>query len=280
MNVWVRSVSIGCGALFAFACGATGSGDDSSGGSGTGSGATSGSLAGTGAVSSGGSDSSAGNLGSSGTLGGGGVSAGGTGGGGLTGATKAYTFDNDLQAWLVQYTSAGMIGAGTMKGMAATAIPKTDVMASWTGTDGDPSTPLGAMQLNIPYTSASQYVGVGISLSTKVDLTGKVITANVKVLSGLGDPADLMTNPGGAKLYVKSGPGYIYASGEYTNVTVIGSWIPITFDLSVPPSYEAVDPDGGVFDASDIREIGLQLDTGGTTTTATAAVDLIDSVQY
>jgi len=35
-----------------------------------------------------------------------------------------------------------------------------------------------------------------------------------------------------------------------------------------------------MFDPSDIREIGIQLDTSGTSTTAAPAVDLIDTVWY
>lgn len=278
MNLAVRWIGLGCGAILVLACGSTGSDNGSGGSAGAGTGGASGTGGGgAGTIGLGG----AGGSGIAGSVPSGGSNAAtGTGGTGGTGTvTKIYSFDSDLEGWIVQYTSAGVIGSGPMLGTNAPLIPKADVMLSWTSTDGNPSTPPGAMELRIPYTTASQYVGVGVSLAAPVNLTGKVLTANVKVVSGLGDAVDLVSNPGGAKLYAKSGPAYIYAAGDYKSVSAIGTWYQITFTLSTP-SFTAVDPDGGTFDPSDIREIGVQLDTGGTTTTATAAVDMIDAVQY
>jgi hypothetical protein len=278
MRAWIRSLvgigSVGSIALVVFACGSKGSGDDS--------GATGGTATGGTATGSAGAVATAGGAG----LAAGGATATGASGstsiagtsGASTGTTpsQSYTFDMDLQGWKVQYTSSGPLpgDAGT-----APVIAPADVMISLNNTDGDPATPPGALQLNIPYSTASQYVGAGISLPVKVDLTGKIITANVKVVSGLGTALDLMSNGGGAKLYVKSGAGYVYAAGTYTSVTVTGVWIPLTFDLS-DPSYIDMTNDAGTFNPSDIREIGIQLDTGGMTTTAEPAVDLIDSVSY
>jgi hypothetical protein len=286
MRAWVRSMGIGsvasiasvaCLAFVVLNCGSKGSGDDTAATAGAGdttatAGAgttpTAGASSG-GATSTGGAPAAGG--GTSGS-----TSIAGTGGGSGAAVTKSYTFDMDVETWKVQYTSSGALpgDAGT-----APLIAPGDVMLSWNNMDGNPATPPGAIQLNIPYSTASQYVGAGISLATKVDLTGKIIHANIKVVSGLGTAADLMSNPGGAKLYAKSGTGYVYAAGTYTNVTVTGAWIPITFDLS-DPSYVDKTNDAGSFDPSDIREIGIQLDTSGTSTTAEPAVDLIDTVWY
>jgi hypothetical protein len=277
MMAWVRAVCIGSAAslvLSALACGSKGGDDSAAATGGTGGAAHTGGTGGTGTVGGG----SGGTTPIAGTSAGG-ASAGttgvaGTGGG--TAVTKSYNFDADVETWKVQYTSSGVLpgDAGT-----APIIAPADVMLSWFGTDGDPATPPGAIQVNIPYTTASQYVGIGVSLAVGVDLTGKVITANVKVMSGLGSATDLMTNPGGAKLYAKSGAGYIYAAGTYTNVSVIGTWIPIRFDLT-DPSFVDMTNDAGAFNPADIREIGIQFDTSGTSTTPQAAVDLVDSVAY
>jgi hypothetical protein len=290
MRAWVRSIGIGSVAsiasvvslaLAAADCGSKGSGDDSAavagagdttGTAGAGTTPTAGASSGGGASSTGGAPATGGGTSGSTSIAGTGSSVGGS----AAAATKSYNFDADLETWKVQYTSSGPLpgDAGT-----APLIAPGDVMASWNNMDGDPATPVGALQLNIPYSTASQYVGAGISLASKVDLTGKIIHANIKVVSGLGTAADLMTNPGGAKLYAKSGPGYVYAAGTYTSVTVAGTWITITFDLA-DPSYVDKTNDAGMFDPSDIREIGIQLDTSGTSTTAAPAVDLIDTVWY
>ena len=262
MQAWGRWFSVGCIAMFALACGSKGS-DDATGGTGAGGAAEGG--------ASGGSAPIAGSPGAGESSGGSSPEGGSPGAG--AGGIIIYPFETDLQTWKVQYTSSGMYGTPPV---AAPLIAPADVVMTWTNAEGNPAP--GAVKLEIPYATASQYVGVGISLAVGVDLTDKIIQAKVKVLSGLGDPLDLMTNPGGAKLYVKTGTGYVYAAGTFTNVTAVGTWIPITFDLA-EPSYVAMS-EAATFDPKDVREIGIQLDTSGTTTTAMPAVILVDSVTY
>lgn len=182
--------------------------------------------------------------------------------------TKSYTFDSDLETWMTQYTSSAPMVA---------VIDKATVVVAHAPAQGSP-TP-GALQVSAPYAAASQYVGVGVLLATPVNLTGKTLTAKVQILSGLGSPLDLMTNPGGAKLYVKSGMGFVYASGTFTNLTAQGAWITIQFVLATP-GYQDMSNPANVFSAADIREIGIQFDTSATTTTASPAVLLVDSVSY
>ena len=160
--------------------------------------------------------------------------------------------------------------------MSALVIPLQAVTVEWTGSEGNPT--LGAAKFSIPYRSASQYVGVGVILPVGADLTGKPLRARVKIASGFGDPLDLITNPGGVHLYVKTGASYVYATGTYTNLTAIGSWVTIEFDLSTP-SFVSMTA-GDVFDPKDVRELGIQFDTSATTSTAQPAVVLVDSVGY
>jgi hypothetical protein len=273
MRAWVCSVGIGSIAVVVLACGSKGSGDDSS---------TAGAAA-----ESGGASGSTGIAGTTSTTAGapaGGASAGGAsagstsiaGTGGAPGGTitQSYTFDTTTQGWTTISSSTDPSDATLM------AVDVTKIVASWAGTDGDPSP--GALQLAIPYSSKSQYVSIGINVGMadatkpKVDLTGKTLTAFVKIVSGLESTAELMSVPPGAQLYIKTGPGYDYENSTYTNITAVDTWVPLSFELD-NPSFVA---DAGALDLSDVREIGVQINSSGTTTTAAPAVVLIDTVSY
>jgi hypothetical protein len=249
MNAWFSYVGCGFIALSVLACGSKGSDEDND----DGTGGTSG-TSGTGA---GGTSMTGGSSGSA---------TGGTGGGSM--AMLRNGFDTGVESWIVEYTSSGT-------GVAV--IDKSTVTLAHNADDGEPDP--GMLEGGIPYTAASQYVGFGINYATPVDMSTSMLTANVRIAEGLGDPTDLMTNPGGAKLYAKSGAAYCYAAGQYNNLTMIGTWLNIRFDMTGAPDYE--DPNcTEPFNPADIREIGVQFDTGGTSTTAQAAVVNIDTVMY
>jgi len=182
----------------------------------------------------------------------------------------AYGFDEDVQGWIVQYSSSGP------EGDPVPPVPLNDITVEWSEDEGNPD---GALRAEIPYDSASQYVGFGVSLSQDeaIDLTGRIVYADVKIVSGVGDEDDLLTNPAGAKIYAKSGATYVYANGSYNNVDTIGEWITISFDIEYP---QFVDEANGVFDPSDVLELGIQFDTGSTSTSATPGVVLIDNIRY
>ena len=108
-------------------------------------------------------------------------------------------------------------------------------------------------------------------------MTGRIITADIKLVDGVGDPDDLMTNPAGAKLYAKAGEAYVYNAGYFESITVQGEWITISYDLA-DPGYE--DAAAGTFDPTDIREIGVQFDTSGTSTSAQPGTWLLDNVSW
>lgn len=202
-------------------------------------------------------------------------SAGGSGGssttstdgsaGGPVEATVAYGFDADVEGWKAQYTSSEV---------EEDLIDVDDLAISWSEDGGEPG---GALQADIPYSAPSQWIGYGVSLSPSIDLTARIVSADVMILEGVGEPDDLMNAPAGAKIYAKSGDGYVYAAGQYTNIDVIGDWTTIYFDVAFP---DYVDEANGAFDPSDIRELGIQFDTNGETTTAMPGTWLVDNVSY
>jgi hypothetical protein len=180
------------------------------------------------------------------------------------GRHAVYTFDTATEGFKIQDSSAA---AGVDP------VPKADVMLSFNADDGSPDP--GSLQLDIPYNAASQYVSTGVNLDPGIDLTGKKLKAMVKIVSGYGSEDDIMTAPGNAKLYVKTGATYLYASASVANITSIGTWVAIEFDPEFP-GYQAE----GEYDIKDVKEIGIQLDTNSASTTAAPAVVLIDSIAY
>lgn len=229
-------------------CGDKGSGDGDDGTAGTTSQAGSGTnnTAGTTTASAGTSGSSA--------------------GGSAATAMPVYTFDTDTQGFKIQ-DSSGATGVDP--------VPKADIMLGFNADDGNPDP--GALQLDIPYSAASQYVSTGVNIDPPgIDLTGKTIKAMVKIVSGYGSAEDIMTAPGNAKLYIKTGADYVYASASVANITAIGTWTAIDF-ITKFPDYNA---DKDAYDPTQVLEIGIQFDTNSASTTAEPAVVLVDSISY
>jgi hypothetical protein len=200
--------------------------------------------------------------------------AGGTAGSGGIAATMLYDFDVDEQGWNVQYSAAGSL----LNGDPATSIPLSSVITQWTTGNGFGDGG-GALKITVPYTSEAQYVGIGLHLNAE-DLSGKIITAHVKLVTGLEDPTDLPMNPAGAKIYAKAGVAYTYAAGAFSNVDTVGKWLTLRFDLGDRTTWSYEDTTNDAFDPSQVGEVGVQFDTGGATTTAQTAVLLIDSVSW
>jgi hypothetical protein len=179
-------------------------------------------------------------------------------------------FDADLEGW-------SLIASASDTGVLPVEPSAIDI--AWTGGDGMPMR--GAIEASIPYSQRSQWVSFGARLPAPLDLSGKALTLCVKLVSGLGHPLDLMVSPGGAKLYAKSGANYCYSNGPYNNVGdmshPVGEWMMLIYSFARPPDYvdpSCVEP----FDPSDVREIGVQLDTSSTTMTAQRAIYRIDTL--
>jgi len=243
------------------ACGGKGEDTGTGGGAGTAGAATGG---GSGSATGG---SAAGTGGATGT--GGAMTVDASDGSG--GPIKTYSFTNDVEGWVIQYASS------------APNTPLVDLSMTHlthNATEGHPDP--GSLQVEIPFTNAGQYLGVAVVLATTappIDLRGRVVTAYVRILSGVQDPTELATIPAGVSVYAKSVPGFVYAAGRTNLNHVMGDWTPVLFD-PMNPSYEDKTNDAGRFDPANVYELGLQLETGGTTTTATTGVIVIDTVSY
>jgi len=234
------------------ACGSKGGGDDDSSGGTSGTGATGGSTA----------------------MGGSGGSAG------TPARTPVFPFASDEEGWKVQYTSSGKDAAM----MDIAKVDDTAVVVQWTTGKGDGDMG-GALEAQIPYVSPRQYVGLGIHLSFE-DLTDKLITARVKLESGIVSDADIASKTPGAKIYVKgSGDEYVYAAGVYQSFTSFGNWVTLKMDLKDPMSWSYVDKGTTdapkMFDPSMVGELGVQFDSPDDLTTSVIAGSvLIDNVTY
>jgi hypothetical protein len=265
MNAWVKYVGIGSVALSALACGSKGEdeGDDE----------------GTGGTSSGGTSSGGSSSGGTST---GGSSTGGSGGSGTLPPIMTWTFDD---AEDVCETSADANTPNCWKLVDSNSaddsepLPRETIDFEHVTNDGDPDE--GAFQATIPYDMVSQWVSFGINFESE-DLSGRTITARLKVASGFGDPTALMDSPAGSKVYAKSGAGYCYANGDYFNHGdmdhPIGTWNTIRFNLARPPQWQDTTC-SEAFDPADIREIGIQFDSSPTVAPEEAVV-LIDSVEF
>ena len=218
-----------------------------------------------GAATNGGTFSSAGSLPASGGSGGAGVggsvstagSAGAAGSGGTGPAATGYTFDTDMQGFVATFSIPADLG-------------KTLV---WSASEGDPAA--GALQLDVAFAALDQKVNAQLNFAGPTDFTGKTISARVKLASGLTTDA---ANPGGAKLYIKTGDAYVYAANDWTNLEVasIGTWITLSLAVDAPPYVDAA----GTNNPAAVREIGVEIATSSTSADFAPAVVYIDSITY
>jgi hypothetical protein len=201
--------------------------------------------------------------GGSGATGSGGTGSGGSGGGG-TGNTAPpvaeYNFGADLEGWAV------LEGDGA-------SVPdtlQTDTMAEHSGDEGNPDA--GSIKVTVPFTGAEQQVSIALNVpdGETWDYTGKKLSFKVMLESGLTE--DTM-NPGGVRAFAKGGPDWTWAAGTWTNAGAeeVGSWLTPTIDFTNPS-----ESNEGYL-ATDVRQIGLQINTGGTGETYTTAVVYIDT---
>jgi hypothetical protein len=150
-----------------------------------------------------------------------------------------YTFDTNAQAFtLNNYDNQ------TRKNLAGPNSPTTPTL-TFDATVGNPSP--GSLALAVTFSDFKQYVDAALNLSS-VDLTGKVLHAWVKLDAGLF--------AGGVQLHAGAGPNYTYAASEYTTFVALDTWVELTLDLT------AAQAANSMFPANDIRQIGVQFDTG------------------
>jgi hypothetical protein len=188
------------------------------------------------------------------------VRSGGAGGNGGApqGTTESWTFDSGPEAWEVRSTNPTTL--------------QDVVVLVWSGDDGNPRP--GMLQLVAPFDSAGQSAQIGLRPASPLDLTGKTLSANVKVAYGLG--ADLAANPGGARIYVRSGNASTRATSAFRNLDAAGQWFSLSLDASAP---SVVDTSAGSYDVTDVREIGIEI-ASNSTAGSTTGVIVIDTVAF
>lgn len=261
------SAALGCSEGSSDPLPAAGSGTAGSGGSGAGQTGTSGSGGSATAGTSSGGTSSAG------------TSAGGSGGSGPA-ATPIILFDfpapADIEGWQFAFADPASLipvpvaaDAGDVPAQEGVATAQHDAM-------GDPAGNAGSILLQLPFTGPAQKISFEGSVVTNdvgVDLRSHSISARISVVSGYS--ADPM-NPPGLKLYVKTGATFFYADSGYQNIAPGSDWQTFTWANVSTPQYP-VAPYPAEFDPADVRQIGIEFDTGsaGTYSAATVRLDTV-----
>jgi hypothetical protein len=155
--------------------------------------------------------------------------------GGAAAATDADTDARD--------TEAGDADGGAADGGGPIAPPPT---LEWDGTDGSPD--LGALKVTATFTNYRQYVDVIKQISPALDLTGRVLKAQVKLVSST--PASF---PGGVQFHASAGPAYTYYGVAGLSFGAPGAWSPIRLDLGTSSAS---------FDPTMIVQLGVQVYAG------------------
>jgi hypothetical protein len=168
-----------------------------------------------------------------------------------------WNFASDSEDWRVGYSDPTMLADSTALSFSASA--------------GFPEA--GALEVQVPFTGTDQRLAVEVPLGSSVDMRGLSVTASLALESGMSSDTE---NPSVVKVFAKSGANYLYASGPTADLQPGGGWMTITFDIDAPDYVDA----SGAFDPSDVREIGLELNTGPSTGAISTAVIHIDNVDY
>ena len=218
-----------------------------------------------------------------------GSSSGGTGGSGAAGTSGsggagpaadpllAYDFAEDIEDWYFAYADpATLIPPPPPEGDAGVAPPvPVGVATAAHDSAGDPTGNAGSIRLELPFSGPSQKISyeVGVAMGdTGVNLAARSIRIRISVLSGYS--ADPM-NPPGLKIYAKTGATSLYADSGYMNIAPGADWQTFTWANVSSPAY--VDPNG-TYEPTDVRQIGVELDTGSAGAYSAATV-LLDSVE-
>ncbi len=170
-----------------------------------------------------------------------------------------YSFDSNDEGFTIVYSSPATL---------------TDISTlEFNADEGNPSP--GCLALTTTYGGALNKVMVGFNFpeNAPLNLTGKLITAKVSLLSPVSN--DDENNPSGAKMYIKTTTDYVWGDGGHVNLVPEAGWTTITLDANSP---KYTDPG---YDPTEVLEIGIEFAGSGTEATEyREATILIDSIAY
>lgn len=164
--------------------------------------------------------------------------------------------------WRVTYGNAWDLGDRTLRDEAAAAALLDNTLVDVDADYGYGGI-AGSAKLTIPFApTQSDFQGIQFAnvLDVPLDLTNRILKAQVRLDSGMTG-ADLQ-NPSGATIYVKTGAHYVYAGSDWVNLS-LNEWIEVSLDTRTPGLL--VTDDGAPYEPFDVREIGIDIDTGGGT---------------
>jgi hypothetical protein len=155
----------------------------------------------------------------------------------------AFAFDRSTEGWsLDRFPVPGFTNLGASP---PASVPAPAVTFASAG--GDP--PSGALRLSATFTDLDQYVQAVSHLGAPgIDLSGKTITARVRLVSG-------RLSPGGVQLAAFSGAAYDAGFGPIVDTAsmTIGTWLPLSIDLDATGN--------PVFRPSQVVQLGVILFT-------------------
>jgi hypothetical protein len=134
---------------------------------------------------------------------------------------------------------------------------------------GDPVA--GSLSLNAAFTALNQTAMLGRTLSVPLDITGKILKAQFRIDQVFTNPNNSMEGTIGSRIYVQTGSGYLYSSGDFVN-GFAGGWMTMIFD-PMNPSYRDTST-GTSPDFTQIRNLGIEISSLGQGPTGAASVHL------
>jgi hypothetical protein len=189
---------------------------------------------------------------------GGGTSGGGSGGGGVT-PKLTYNFDSatssDSTMWklndYVDGSPAKNLGA-YMNGDAGLTLANPPSMV-WSSDDSEGSASSGSMKITVTFDSFGQYVDPVINLPAVVDLSSRILSLKVRLVSG-------SFTTGGVQFHFSTTSSYTYSAGMWLDATsfTAGTWKTTTIDTSIATPATA----GAPWDTTMVIQLGIQITAG------------------
>jgi hypothetical protein len=192
--------------------------------------------------------------------------------------TRCFDFTSGAEGWRKYHSQVWQLDDNTVLDSAGSDQLLVNTAVDWVDGPGYGWVSLGYVRLSIPFfaeqSKAQRFEYTYVPNLPITNLAGKSITAMVKLVSGLA--SDNPWHPAVARLFVKSGADYFYADGGECHLSE-SDWVLVSVDLNAPYLDENLDPI--LFDVSDIRELGVAVETPSTRwTVETPGVVLIDHV--